>query len=40
MKINWEWLYGKLVNGKYRVVKDTSEPGEGTRHYLTVEFDE
>lgn len=39
MKVNWEWLYGKLVNGKYRVVKDTSESGEGTRHYLTVEFD-
>lgn len=36
--INWEWLYGKLNNGKYRIVKSTSKPVEGTVHYITVEF--
>jgi len=39
LKINWEWLYGKLKSGKYRIVKDTSEVGEGTEHYITVEFE-
>lgn len=38
LDINWEWLYGKLENGKYRIVKDTQEAGEGTNHYITVEF--
>ena len=38
MKINWEWLYGSLEDGKYRLVKDTSYAGEGTKHYITVEF--
>lgn len=36
--LNWETLYGKLAKGEYRIVKDTSEAGEGTTHYLTVEF--
>lgn len=36
--ISWEWLYGKLENGEYRIVKDTSEAGEGTRYYITAEF--
>lgn len=36
--INWEWLYGKLNKGKYRIVKDTSTQGEGTTHYITAEF--
>lgn len=38
MDINWEWLYGKLSNGTYRIVKDTSEVGEEPNHYLTAEF--
>lgn len=39
MNINWKWLYGKLKPGKYRIVKNTSEPGEGTEHYITVDFE-
>ena len=38
LDINWESNYGELENGEYRIVKDTSEAGEGTVHYLTVEF--
>ena len=38
LDINWEWLYGKLESGEYRIVKDTSEAGEGTTHYITAEF--
>lgn len=38
LDIDWEWLYGELKNGEYRIVKDTSEAGEGTSHYITVEF--
>ena len=38
MIVNWEYGYGKLSTGKYRIVKDTSETGEGTRHYITAEF--
>lgn len=36
--INWKTLYGKLDKGEYRIVKDTLEAGEGTSHYITVEF--
>lgn len=36
--INWERFYGELPKGEYRIVKDTSEPGEGTEHYITAEF--
>lgn len=36
---NWEYMYGKLSKGRYRIVKDTSEPGEIPRHYITAEFD-
>lgn len=36
--VDWEWLYGKLEDGKYRIVKDTSEIGEGTKHYITAGF--
>lgn len=36
--INWKTLYGELKKGKYRIVKDTSESGEGTTHYITAEF--
>ena len=38
MNINWEWLYGELENGEYRLVKDTSEAGEEPTHYITTEF--
>lgn len=36
--INWEYLYGKLESGEYRILKDTSIQGEGTIHYISVEF--
>lgn len=38
LDINWEWLYGKLKPGEYRIVKSTSYAGEGTKHYITAEF--
>lgn len=38
MKIDWEWLYGKLTEGQYRIVKDTSKIGEQTNHEFCVEF--
>lgn len=38
LDINWEWLYGELENGEYRIVKDAQEVGEGTSHYITTEF--
>lgn len=37
--VNWEYPYGKLTNGTYRILKDTSYPGEGTEHYITAEFE-
>ncbi len=36
--IHWEWIYGHLPKGEYRIVKDTSEAGEGTEHYITTTF--
>ncbi len=38
LKINWELSYGELENGEYRILKNTSESGEGTDHYITAEF--
>lgn len=38
LEVNWEYVYGKLDSGKYRIVKGTSEPAEGTEHYITAEF--
>ena len=38
LNINWEWIYGTLKEGEYRLVKDTSEPGEEPPHYITTEF--
>lgn len=38
LDVNWKWLYGELKPGEYRIVKSTSEPGEGTQHYITAEF--
>lgn len=38
MKINWEWLYGELKSGHYRIVKSiTLAPY--IREYFSVEFD-
>jgi hypothetical protein len=38
MNINWEWLYGKLSKGHYRIVKSISlEPY--VREYFSCEFD-
>ncbi|HOO67763.1 MAG TPA: hypothetical protein PLC53_00120 [Bacilli bacterium] len=34
----WEWLYGELDNGEYRLVKSTSVPLEKVNHYFSVEF--
>lgn len=38
LKVNWEYHYGKLKKGNYRILKSTSESGEGTDHYITSEF--
>lgn len=38
MDVNWEMLYGKLEDGEYRIVKDTSMPLENERHYFSAEF--
>lgn len=38
LKVNWQYHYGELESGKYRILKDTSEAGEGTTHYITAEF--
>ncbi len=38
LKVNWESSYGELQNGTYRILKDTSYAGEGTRHYITAKF--
>lgn len=36
--IIWKSLYGELKSGEYRIVKSTTEAGEGTNHYITSEF--
>lgn len=38
---DWEWLYGSLDAGEYRIVKDISDfrgPGDEDVYYLTAEF--
>ncbi len=40
--INWEYVYGKLPIGKYRMVKDVMDyrvPGDYTKYYLAAEFE-
>lgn len=40
-KVKWEWLYGELENGEYRMVKDIldiRDQGAYDKHYLTAEF--
>lgn len=34
LDINWEWLYGKLEPGTYRLVKNTAK----NKYYFSVEF--
>lgn len=39
--VNWEWLYGKLESGEYRILKDVldvKQPGEYTTYYLSTTF--
>ena len=41
-EVDWEWLYGKLDKGKYRLVKyvlDFRQAGDFERYYLAVEFE-
>ena len=41
-EVDWQWLYGKLDKGKYRLVKyvlDFRQAGDYDRYYLTVEFE-
>lgn len=40
-QVNWEWLYGILDKGEYRIIKDVlnfKENGEFDTHYLAAEF--
>lgn len=39
--VDWEWLYGSLDRGEYRIVKrilDVREPGDYDEHNLIAEF--
>ncbi len=39
--VNWEWLYGSLDEGDYRIVKnilDFRETGDYDEYYLSAEF--
>ncbi|MDQ0160448.1 immunoglobulin-like domain-containing protein [Alkalibacillus salilacus] len=39
--VDWEWLYGSLDTGDYRIVKDIldfREPGDYDKYYLSAEF--
>ena len=39
--IDWDWLYGSLDIGEYRIVKDISDfrgSGDYDKYYLTAEF--
>jgi hypothetical protein len=41
LEINWEWLYGNLSSGNYRIIKSCvylSSPGEWVGHQLSAEF--
>lgn len=40
--VNWEYAYGALPEGKYRIVKDIMDyraPGDYTKYYLAAEFE-
>ncbi len=36
--VNWEYHYGVLESGTYRILKGTSEAGEATIHYISAQF--
>ncbi|MBM7554500.1 immunoglobulin-like domain-containing protein [Thalassobacillus pellis] len=39
--VDWDWLYGSLDTGEYRIVKDILDfrkAGDYDKHYLTAEF--
>ena len=41
MEVNWEWLYGKLAPGKYRInkeVMDFRETGDFDEKIYSLEF--
>lgn len=41
MEVNWEWLYGNLDAGEYRIVKDIlnfGKTGDYDKYYLAAEF--
>jgi hypothetical protein len=38
LTINWEWLYGKLEKGKYRLVKKSLDT-QNKKHTFSVEFE-
>lgn len=38
---DWDWLYGKLSSGQYRIIKEISDfraPGDSDKYYLAAEF--
>lgn len=40
-KVDWNWLYGSLDSGEYRIIKDILDfrsTGDFDKHYLVVEF--
>jgi hypothetical protein len=40
-KVNWDWLYGSLDTGEYRIVKDILDfrkTGDYDKYYLAAEF--
>lgn len=39
MEINWKWLYGKLEDGEYRLVKNIYMSEENKSYYFSVEFE-
>src|SRR5690625_3968932 len=39
--IDWDWLYGSLDNGEYRIVKDIldfRDTGDSDKYYLAAQF--
>lgn len=42
MEINWEWLYGTLTPGEYRIIQevlDVDEPGDYETYTIATEFE-
>ena len=38
LEINWEWLYGKLEKGTYKLTKETFSKEHQKKIYLSTEF--